>query len=61
MNVFDTENRLFKTVEEAACFFANQAKSLEADTSMAQVYQASCETAEMLLRLHALENPSSGQ
>jgi hypothetical protein len=52
---FNPVNRLFPTAESAAVFYANQAKQLQDDPAMAEVFQASCETAEMLLRLHALE------
>jgi hypothetical protein len=54
-NQFNPIIRLFPTVESAAVFYANQAKQLEDDSAMAVVFQASCETAEMLLRLHGLE------
>jgi hypothetical protein len=57
-NRYDMSKRIFATTEQAAVFYANQAKRLEGDPSAAEVFQASCETAEMLLRLMTLETES---
>jgi hypothetical protein len=51
-NQFDTRNLLFPTVEAAVVFYANQAQRIQDDPAMAEAFQASCETAEILLRLH---------
>jgi hypothetical protein len=51
---FDTEHRIFTSAETAAAFYANLAKQHETDRAMKETFQASCETAEMLLDLHRL-------
>ncbi len=55
LNKYDPTNPIFESVEAAAVFYANLAKSVENDLTQSNVFQTSCETAAMLLRLNKLE------
>jgi hypothetical protein len=49
-NVYDKEHPLYDA-QGWAVFYANQAKTYQHDPAMAQVFQASCETSDLLLEL----------
>lgn len=53
LNKFDKANPLHD-LEGWIVFYGQQAKQIENDPAMAEVFQASCETAELLLELLSL-------
>ena len=53
LNRYDKENPLHD-LEGWIVFYGQQAKRIEDDPAMAEVFQASCETAELLLELKEL-------
>ena len=53
LNHYDKEKPIHD-LEGWIVFYGNQARRLENDTAMAEVFQASCETANLLLELKEL-------
>ena len=53
INRYDKENPLHD-LEGWIVFYGNQARHLQDDPAMAEVFQASCETANLLLELKEL-------
>jgi hypothetical protein len=59
-NTYDKQNPLHD-LEGWIVFYARQAKRLEDDPMMQDVFQASCETADLLLELKRLRERESGR